>query len=103
MIRFTSEEEAIEKANHPEFGLVAYFFTNDLSHTYRVSEKLKYGMVGVNDPAPFAVQAPFGGVKESGMGREGGRYGLDDYLDTKMVLLQFVKGQGDRSRVPKKR
>jgi succinate-semialdehyde dehydrogenase / glutarate-semialdehyde dehydrogenase len=87
LIRFTSEEEVIVKANHPEFGLAAYFFTNDLSRMYRVSEKLEYGMVGVNDPAPFAVQVPFGGVKESGLGREGGRYGLDDYLETKMVSV----------------
>jgi succinate-semialdehyde dehydrogenase/glutarate-semialdehyde dehydrogenase len=87
LIRFTSEDEVIEKANHPEFGLAAYFYTNDLSRMYRVSEKLEYGMVGVNDPAPFVVQAPFGGVKESGLGREGGRYGLDDYLETKMVSV----------------
>lgn len=87
LIRFTSENEVIEKANNIEYGLASYFYTNDLSRMYRVSEKLEYGMVGVNDPAPFAVQAPFGGVKESGLGREGGRYGLDDYLETKLVSV----------------
>ncbi|TWD89614.1 succinate-semialdehyde dehydrogenase/glutarate-semialdehyde dehydrogenase [Neobacillus bataviensis] len=87
LIRFVSEEEVIMMANNIEYGLAAYFYTNDLSRSYRVSEKLEYGMVGVNDPAPFAVQVPFGGVKESGLGREGGRYGLDDYLETKLVSV----------------
>ncbi|MBU8878013.1 NAD-dependent succinate-semialdehyde dehydrogenase [Bacillus sp. FJAT-29790] len=87
LIRFNSEEEVIKKANDIEYGLTSYFYTNDLSRMYRVSEKLEYGMVGVNDPAPFAVQGPFGGVKESGLGREGGYYGLDDYLETKLVSL----------------
>lgn len=87
LIRFTSEDEVIEKANNTEYGLASYFYTNDLSRTHRVSEKLEYGMVGVNDPAPFSVQVPFGGVKESGMGREGGKYGLEDYLETKLVSV----------------
>lgn len=85
LIRFRTEDEVVEKANNIEYGLAAYFYTNDLSRAHRVSEKLEYGMVGVNDPAPFAVQAPFGGVKQSGLGREGGRYGLEDYLETKLV------------------
>jgi len=87
LIRFSSEDEVVEKANNIEYGLASYFYTNDLSRTYRVSEKLEYGMVGVNDPAPFAVQASFGGVKQSGLGREGGRYGLEDYLETKLVSV----------------
>ena len=89
LLRFSSEEEVIERANAIEYGLASYFYTKDLSRTYRVSEQLEYGMVGVNDAIPFAVQAPFGGVKESGMGREGGKYGLDDYLDTKMISVQI--------------
>ena len=90
LIRFTSEEEVIERANNTEYGLASYFYTNDLSRMYRVSEKLEYGMVGINDSAPFSVQAPFGGVKESGLGREGGSEGIEDYLDVKMtsVLIQ---------------
>lgn len=87
LIPFTSEDEVIAKANDIEYGLASYFYTNDLSRAYRVSEKLEYGMVGVNDPAPFAVQNPFGGVKESGLGKEGGKYGLEDYLETKMVSV----------------
>jgi len=87
LIRFTTEDEVIEKANNIEYGLASYFYTNDISRAYRVSEKLEYGMVGVNDHAPFSVQVPFGGVKESGIGREGGKYGLDDYLETKLVTF----------------
>lgn len=87
LIRFSSEEEVIQKANNVEYGLASYFYTNDLSRTYRVSEQLEYGMVGVNDPAPFAAQAPFGGIKESGLGREGSRYGLDEYLELKTISL----------------
>lgn len=87
LLRFQSEEEVIKRANNIEYGLASYFYTNDLSRKYRVSEQLDYGMVGVNDAIPFAVQAPFGGVKESGLGREGGKYGLDDYLDTKMISV----------------
>ncbi|PID21784.1 succinate-semialdehyde dehydrogenase (NADP(+)) [Sporosarcina sp. P3] len=89
LIRFTTEEEAIEKANNTEYGLASYFYTKDLGRMYRVSEQLEYGMVGVNDPAPFAIQAPFGGVKESGLGRESGKYGVEDYLDTKSVSVMF--------------
>lgn len=89
LIRFTSEEEVIRKANDTPYGLAAYFYTNDLSRMYRVSEKLEYGIVGVNDPAPSSVQAPFGGVKESGLGREGGYFGVEDYLETKLVSIQI--------------
>lgn len=89
LLKFKTEEEVIKRANDIEYGLASYFFTNDLSRTFRVSEKLDYGMVGANDALPFAVQGPFGGVKESGMGREGGKYGLEDYLDIKMVSIQI--------------
>ncbi|MDR6998416.1 NAD-dependent succinate-semialdehyde dehydrogenase [Neobacillus niacini] len=89
LLIFHNEEEVIKRANDIEFGLASYFYTKDLSRMYRVSEQLDYGMVGVNDAIPFAVQAPFGGVKESGLGREGGKYGLDDYLDTKMISVQI--------------
>ncbi|MBU8878420.1 NAD-dependent succinate-semialdehyde dehydrogenase [Bacillus sp. FJAT-29790] len=93
LIRFSSEEEVIQKANNIEYGLASYFYTNDLSRMYRVSEKLEYGMVGINDAVPFSVQAPFGGIKESGLGREGGREGIEDYLDIKMTStrIQLLK------------
>lgn len=89
LIKFTSEEEVIKKANHDEYGLAAYFYTNDLSRMYRMGESLEYGMVGINDPAPFSVQTPFGGIKESGMGREGGHYGIDDYINLKTMSVQI--------------
>lgn len=89
LIKFQTEEEVIQRANDIEYGLASYFYTTDLSRNFRVSEQLDYGMVGVNDALPFAVQAPFGGVKESGMGREGGKYGLEDYLDIKMISVQI--------------
>ncbi|MBM4763794.1 NAD-dependent succinate-semialdehyde dehydrogenase [Bacillus sp. B15-48] len=89
LIRFSTEEEVIEKANNIEYGLASYFYTNDLSRMYRVSEKLEYGMVGVNDPAPFAAQAPFGGIKESGLGTEGSKYGLDEYVELKTISVVY--------------
>jgi succinate-semialdehyde dehydrogenase/glutarate-semialdehyde dehydrogenase len=87
VFRFTTEEEAIALANHTEFGLASYFYTSDLGRTVRVMEGLKYGMVGVNEGLITTVEAPFGGVKESGAGREGGHQGIDDYLDTKYVCI----------------
>lgn len=89
LIKFKTEEEVLALSNDIEYGLASYVYTNDISRIIRVSEKLEYGMVGVNDPAPFVVQIPFGGVKESGLGREGGKYGLEDYLEYKTISIQF--------------
>lgn len=89
LIKFKDEDEVIQKANDIEYGLVAYFYTNDGSRVHRVAEKLEYGMVGINDAAPFTAQAPFGGIKESGSGREGGRQGIDDYIDIKTISHQI--------------
>jgi succinate-semialdehyde dehydrogenase/glutarate-semialdehyde dehydrogenase len=86
---FDTEAEVIQKANHTLYGLASYFYTKDLGRAIRVSEALDYGIVGVNDWAPGAVQAPFGGMKESGFGREGGHYGVEEYLETKYISLQF--------------
>ena len=83
---FVTEEEVVERANHAEYGLAAYCYTKDLSRGFRMMRALEYGIVGINDPAPAVVQAPFGGVKESGMGKEGGKYGLEDYLEEKYVF-----------------
>lgn len=85
VIGFDTEKEVIEKANNTSYGLAAYFFTKDLARSYRVSEALEYGIVGINDPVPTTVQAPFGGAKESGMGREGGHHGLEEFLETKFI------------------
>ncbi len=87
VFRFKTEEEAVRLANDTEFGLASYFYTGDLGRTMRVMEGLKYGMVGVNEGIITTVEAPFGGIKESGVGREGGHQGIDDYLDTKYVCI----------------
>jgi succinate-semialdehyde dehydrogenase/glutarate-semialdehyde dehydrogenase len=86
---FKTEEEAIERANNSEYGLASYIFTKDASRIVRVSEALDYGIVGINDPMPTVAQAPFGGVKESGIGREGGRQGIEDYLEYKYLSFQL--------------
>ncbi|GAA2818202.1 succinate semialdehyde dehydrogenase [Aminobacter aminovorans] len=87
VFKFETEEEAIALANDTEFGLASYFYTGDLGRAFRVMEGLKYGMVGVNEGLITTPEAPFGGVKESGLGREGGHQGIDDYLDTKYVCI----------------
>jgi succinate-semialdehyde dehydrogenase / glutarate-semialdehyde dehydrogenase len=87
VIVFDTEDEAIALANDTEYGLASYLYTNDLKRAFRVMERLRFGIVGVNDINPTAAAAPFGGVKESGLGREGAREGLNEYLDTKLVGL----------------
>ncbi len=87
VFRFETEEEAVTLANDTEFGLACYFYTGDLGRAFRVMEGLKYGMVGVNEGLITTPEAPFGGVKESGLGREGGHQGIEDYLDTKYVCI----------------
>lgn len=84
---FRDEEEAIREANDTRYGLAAYVYTRDLSRAIRVMEALEYGIVGVNDAVPTTPQAPFGGVKESGIGREGGKYGIEEYLEEKFVSI----------------
>ena len=84
---FREEEEAVRWANGFPVGLAAYVFTRDLSRAFRVAEALEYGIVGVNDGVPSTPQAPFGGVKRSGLGREGGKWGLLEYLEVKYVSL----------------
>jgi succinate-semialdehyde dehydrogenase/glutarate-semialdehyde dehydrogenase len=91
LFRFKTEEEAIQMANDTQFGLASYFYTRDLARSWRVSERLEYGIVGVNTGLVSTEVAPFGGVKESGNGREGSRYGLDDYLELKYVCIGGIK------------
>ena len=81
--RFTHEDEAVQLANDTPYGLAAYFYTRDLSRTFRVYEALDYGIIGVNTGIISTEVAPFGGVKESGLGREGGPHGIDEFLETK--------------------
>ena len=84
---FETEEEVIQLANDTEFGLASYFYTRDIGRVWRVSEALDYGIVGVNEGIISNEMAPFGGVKESGSGREGSKYGIEDYLEIKYVLM----------------
>lgn len=87
IMTFENEEDVIEFSNKSPYGLAAYFFTNDVNRVYRISERLEYGMVGVNGTQLSVPQAPFGGVKESGMGREGGHFGLDEFVELKYISL----------------
>jgi succinate-semialdehyde dehydrogenase / glutarate-semialdehyde dehydrogenase len=84
---FSTEEQAVSAANSTEYGLVAYLYTRDLARAFRVSEAIEAGMVGVNQGIVSNPAAPFGGVKQSGFGREGGFEGIDEYLETKYVAL----------------
>ncbi|HLR07683.1 MAG TPA: NAD-dependent succinate-semialdehyde dehydrogenase [Bacillota bacterium] len=84
---FTDEETVIAKANDTDYGLAAYIFTENTSRTIRVSEQLDYGIVGVNDVFPATPEAPFGGIKQSGIGKEGGHHGMDEFLEKKFVSI----------------
>lgn len=85
--RFKTEEEVIERANNTPFGLAAYFYTQNLKRVFRVSETLESGMIGINDSSVSTELAPFGGVKESGLGREGSVLGLDEFMEVKTLHL----------------
>jgi len=87
LFRFETEAEVIKAANDTEFGLASYFYTRDLARTWRVSEALDYGMVGINTGLISTAEAPFGGVKMSGLGREGSRHGLDDFMELKYLCM----------------
>jgi succinate-semialdehyde dehydrogenase/glutarate-semialdehyde dehydrogenase len=87
VFKFRDEAEAIAMANDTEFGLASYVYTRDIGRVWRVAEGIEYGMVGVNEVAITSDVIPFGGVKESGMGREGSRYGVDDYIETKYICM----------------
>jgi succinate-semialdehyde dehydrogenase / glutarate-semialdehyde dehydrogenase len=87
LIPFDSEEEVIALANRTDYGLAAYFYSRDIGRVWRVAEQLQYGIIGANDALPSVAQAPFGGIKQSGLGREGGPQGIHEYLDVKYVSL----------------
>jgi succinate-semialdehyde dehydrogenase/glutarate-semialdehyde dehydrogenase len=87
LMKFETEDEAIAVANDTDVGLAAYIYTRDLGRTWRVSEALEYGMVGINEGIISNEMAPFGGVKESGFGREGSKYGIDDYVEIKYLCM----------------
>jgi succinate-semialdehyde dehydrogenase/glutarate-semialdehyde dehydrogenase len=87
LVRFTDEQDAIQLANDTEFGLAAYFYSSDVQRVWRVAESLEAGIVGINEGIISTEVAPFGGVKESGIGREGSKYGIDEYLEIKYLCL----------------
>ncbi len=87
LFRFKTEEDAIRMANDTEFGLACYFYTRDIGRVWRVAEGLEYGMVGINEGIISTAEAPFGGVKESGIGREGSNHGIDEYVEIKYMLM----------------
>ena len=90
LFRFTTEAEAIAMANDTEFGLAAYFYSRDVARCWRVGEALEYGMVGVNTGLISNEVAPFGGIKQSGLGREGSKYGIEDYLEIKYLCFDIA-------------
>ena len=91
LFRFSTEEEAIRMANATEFGLAAYFYTRDIGRVWRVAEAVEYGIVGINTGLISTTVAPFGGMKESGFGREGSKYGVDDFLEIKYLCMGGIE------------
>jgi succinate-semialdehyde dehydrogenase/glutarate-semialdehyde dehydrogenase len=90
LLRFSAEEDVVARANDTAFGLASYIDTRDIGRVFRVSEALECGMVGVNTGLISTEVAPFGGIKASGLGREGSKYGIDDYLEMKYICLSLV-------------
>ncbi len=89
LFKFDTEDEAVERANATIFGLASYFYARDIGRITRVQEALEYGIVGVNTGIISTEVAPFGGVKQSGLGREGSRHGIEDYLEMKYICLSI--------------
>ena len=87
IFRFATEQEAFALANDTPFGLASYFYARDIGRIWRVAEGLEYGIVGINEGIISTEVAPFGGMKESGSGREGSHYGMDDYLEIKYLCM----------------
>ena len=90
VFKFKTEQEAIDAANNTEFGLASYFYSRDVGRIFRVSEALEYGMVGINVGILATEHVPFGGVKQSGLGREGSHHGMDDYVEIKYLCVGDV-------------
>jgi succinate-semialdehyde dehydrogenase / glutarate-semialdehyde dehydrogenase len=87
IMEFETDDEAIKMANDTPYGLAAYFFARDIGRVFKVAEGLEYGIVGANDPLPTGPHIPFGGYKESGMGRENGSHGIEDFLEVKAISI----------------
>jgi len=93
LFRFTREADVVKAANNTEFGLASYFYSTNMARIWRVGEALDYGMVGVNTGLVSTVEAPFGGVKLSGLGREGSHYGLDEFFELKYLCLGGIDAE----------
>jgi succinate-semialdehyde dehydrogenase/glutarate-semialdehyde dehydrogenase len=93
VFKFETEAQVVQMANDTEFGLAAYFYSRDIGRVWRVAEQLEYGIVGVNEGVISNEMAPFGGVKESGSGREGSKYGMDDYMDMKYICMGGIDSE----------
>ncbi len=91
LFSFATEEEAVAMANDTPYGLASYFYSRDVGRVWRVAEALEYGMVGMNTGIMSTESAPFGGIKESGIGREGSKYGIDEYLEMKYLCLGGIE------------
>jgi succinate-semialdehyde dehydrogenase/glutarate-semialdehyde dehydrogenase len=91
LFRFETEADALKMANDTEFGLAAYFYSRDIGRVWRVSEGLEYGIVGVNTGLISTAVAPFGGMKQSGIGREGSRYGIDEFVEIKYLCMGGIQ------------
>ena len=91
VLTFRTEQEVIERANNTTYGLASYLFTKDMGRVFRVAEALEYGLVGVNDAGGYTHETPFGGFKESGIGREGGKEGIEEYMEVKSVVVNLPK------------
>lgn len=92
IMKFESEDEVVNLANATPFGLAGYFYSRDLPQIFRVASRLDYGMIGVNEGLLSCAEASFAGLKESGIGKESSKYGIDEYLDVKYVCLGGMKG-----------
>ena len=91
LYRFKSEAEAVKMANDTEFGLASYFYSRDIGRIFRIAEALEYGIVGINEGIISTEVAPFGGVKQSGLGREGSHQGIEDYVEVKYLCLGDIQ------------
>ena len=91
VFRFKTEDEAVAMANATEFGLASYFYSRDIGRIFRVAEALEYGMVGINTGLISTAEVPFGGVKQSGLGREGSHHGIEDYVEVKYLCLGDIQ------------
>ncbi|MGY0034883.1 aldehyde dehydrogenase family protein [Pedobacter sp. NJ-S-72] len=91
IFKFSNDEEAIHLANDTIYGLASYFYTNDLKRSWKISEALEYGIIGINEGLISSEVAPFGGVKYSGSGREGSKYGIEDYIEIKYICIGNIE------------